>query len=358
MKTNAVTISTENIHDPKLEDMLQKGYFVINELAGTDGKFYGKKNLPAPKGDDLVQYTGEIRTRCEKLATEVSHYIQPDAYFPGAGIEAELYKEKAKNIEKEIKERENQNQTDEHEIRSFNQTTLQTRINWAIISTLIINIGETLFNTKAFQKTGENMLFSLIISICISFAVFVFSHMVPFIYKEAKSILQRRIIILGSLSFVTIVFIVLAFLRTSYLESHDVHINPFYFVVFNLFLFIVSTLVSYFILPPWSDIRQNSKNLKIYNAIKKRKKEIKELKVKREEIDEIVSERTKQRIRIAQHANYAADRIRKMYWESIEVFKANNLKYRTDGLTPDCFKKAQPEPDIKDFNYTVNSITN
>lgn len=358
MKQNSVTFSTGNIQDPQLENMLQKGYIVINELAATDGKFYGKKNLPAHKGDDFAQYTGEIRTRCEKLATEASHYIQPESYFKDASIESEYLKEKDKNLENRIKEKEAQNLIDEHELRSFNQTSLHTRIQWAIISTLIINIGETLFNTKAFQKTGENMLFALIISICISFAVFIFSHLVPFLFKEAKNTMQKRLVIIGSFSFITIVFTVLAFLRTSYLESHDVHINPFIFVVFNLFLFTVSTLVSHFVLPTWTEIRQNSKNIKIYNAIKKRKKEIEELKAKIEEIKTIIAEHTQMRIRIAQHANYAADRIRKMYWESIEVFKSNNLKYRTDGLTPDCFKKSQPEPDIKDFNYTVSSLSN
>ena len=76
------------------------------------------------------------------------------------------------------------------------------------------------------------------------------------------------------------------------------------------------------------------------------------LKKEREKIKTIILERTKLRIRIDHYANYAADRIKKMYWEAIGIFKTTNMTFRSDGA-PDCFSEELPDPDINDFNYTV-----
>ncbi|MFH2141270.1 MAG: hypothetical protein ABIJ97_02520 [Bacteroidota bacterium] len=357
MKTKELTISTGNIHDPEMEAMMQKRDTELKEKAMKSAKFFAKKNLPAPKGDDLAQYTGELKTGYEKLATEINQRLQPGAHFPEARIDADFFKEQDKNLENEIKIREDQNRNDEYELGEFSQSTIPVRIRLTVISTLIITIGEVVFNTKAFQVTGESMLFALILSICISFAVFFFSHITSFLYKGVKNAIQKRLVIIGSLLIVSGLFTALAIFRSSYLQSHDVYINPFYFVIINLFFFIVSTTLSFFVLPSWSEIKENTSRLKTYYAIKKLKKEIEELKAKREQIKATILERTKVRLRIAHHVNYATDRIRKMYWETMEIFKTNNLTFRTDGITPDCFRKAQPEPDIYDFNYTVNSLS-
>jgi hypothetical protein len=353
MKTRAITISTGNIYDPVLEEMMQKRDTELKELARKNAKHFAKRNLPAPEGDSLIHYTGEIKAGYEKLAADVFHYLQPAAHFPEAKADADYFREKDNNLVKEINEKESQNHNDQYELNDFDQSSIPSRIKWAVIATLLITLGEIVFNTKAFQVTGESMLFALILSVCISFAVFVFSHVSPMLYKQAKTKLQRRLVIAGSIFFVTGLFSALAIFRSSYLATHDVHIEPFYFVIINLFFFIVSALLSFFVLPSWVEIKQNALRLKIHNAMKKRTKEIMQFKAERENIKSTILERTKLRIRIANHANYAADRIRKMFWESWEIFKTANLTFRTDGITPDCFSDIPPAPDIDDFNYTV-----
>ena len=93
--------------------------------------------------------------------------------------------------------------------------------------------------------------------------------------------------------------------------------------------------------------------LRQYHAIQKRKKEIEALKKKKEKIREMVVEKTKYRFMIIHYSNYTAERVRKMYWESIEIFKTTNLIFRTDGSTPDCFRDDLPDPDIDDFTFTI-----
>lgn len=355
MKKHEVSISNCNIYDPVLEEMMQKRDAEIKETARRNARHFAKRNLPAPTGGNISHLTGEIRAGYEKLASDVNFHLQPSAHLPEAKMDAEYYREKFNKLDAEKKEKEELNRNEEYELQDFDKSSIPVRIRWALFSTLIITLGEIMFNTKAFQITSENLLFALILSICISFAVFVFAHVAPLLYKGAKNKLQRIYVVIGSLALVTILFAALAIFRSSYLAVHNVYINPTYFVIINLFFFIVSALISFFVLPSWTEIKHNAMRLKIYFAIKKRKREIERLKIEIGKIKETILERTKLRIRIAHQANYAADRIRKMYWETLEIFKTTNLAYRTDSKTPDCFNEDLPEPNIEDFNFTLTA---
>lgn len=353
MKNQSISISSGNIYDPAMEDMMQKRDVELKELARKNAKHFAKRNLPSYRSDSLSHFTGEIKAGYEKLAADVSGYLQPSAHLPEAKMDAEYFREKVLGLENEIREKEAQNRNDEYELSDFDQSSIPSRIRWALIGTIVITVGEIMFNTKAFQVTGENLLFALILSICISFTVFIFAHIAPFLYKGVRTKMQRWLVIIGSLLLVTIIFTALAIFRSSYLAAHDVHINPAYFVVINIFFFTVSSLLSFFVLPSWSEIKGNALRLKVYNAMRKRMKEIDLLKAEVDRIKLTILERTKLRLRIAHHANYTADRIRRMYWESLEIFKTTNLTFRSDGKTPDCFSDSLPEPNIDDFNYTI-----
>jgi hypothetical protein len=354
MKSTEITIPTVQV-DPAIESTIRKADAALKELAAKNAEHFAKRNLPAPVGDTLAHYTGELKSGYEKIAADVFQHLQPAAHFPEAKIDADFFREKDGSIDKEISEHEHQNQNDEYSLGNFNPGLITSRIRWAVIATLIITFGEIMFNTKALQVIGGSMILALILSISVSFAVFLFSHLVPFLYKAAKNKLQRWLVILISLFLITSLFTALAIFRTAYLASHDVYIKPIYFVVINLFFFVVSSLLSFFVLPTWQEIKQNAHKLKIHLAIGKRKKRIEQLKKEKEVIRQTISERTKHRIRVVHCANYSAERFRKMYQESIAIFKRTNLAYRTDRCTPDCFSQLTEEPDITDVSLNLNA---
>jgi len=351
MKTNAITINSGSVHNPELEELIRIKDAELKEQSRKNAKHFASQNLPAKEGDNLSSYTGETKAGYEKLASDVLHNLQPEAHFPEAKMDADFFKEKDKNLEGEIKIREDQNRNEEYEIGNHNHGHILQRIFWAGFLTFIISVGDTIFNTKSFQVTGESLLFALLLSISVSIAVLVLSHITPFLYKAAKTKFYRRLVVFSSLGLATATFSVLAIFRSIYLAGHDVHINPSFFVIVNLFFFIVSTLLSFFILPTWDEIKQNAKHLLALKRINKRKKEIEQLKKQREEIKITILERTKERFRIIHYANYANDRIRKMYFEAVEAFKSTNLTYRTDKAMPECFSEEIPEPNIITITY-------
>ena len=177
--------------------------------------------------------------------------------------------------------------------------------------------------------------------------------MVPLLYKAAHTKLQRRLILAGAMLLVTGLFTALAIFRSQYLASHEVYISPGYFVLINQFFFIVSGLLSFFVLPTWAEIKQNAALIRLHRTILKRRKKIERLKQEREANRHQLSEKTKERIRLVHTANYSADVFRKMYKQSIEVFKRTNLTYRTDGRAPDCFSEVVEEADIHDVSLNV-----
>lgn len=352
---NAISIASGSPMDSKLEEIIRKKDANLKELAIKNAKHFAKRNLPAVEDDKLENYTGELKTGYEMLASDVLHHLQPGANFPEAKMDADYFKDRDKSLETEILEKQSQIHNHEYELGNHSEGNIGSRIRWAVIASLMIFSGEVIFNSKSFQVTGENFLFSLILSISISFTVMVFSHMVPFLYKETKSTLYRRGIIIGSLIFVTLIFSALAIFRTRYLANHEVNISPGYFILFNLFFFVVSTLFSFSILPSWSELKENSTKVGKVKAIKKLKDEIQILKAERDRIKQRILENTKQRVRIGFHANYVIDRLRKMYWETLEVFKSTNRTFRTDGAIPDCFSDILPEPNIEDFSFSLTT---
>lgn len=357
MKTQALTIASGNIYDPAIEEMIQKRDAELKEVVRKDAKHFAKAkpNLPAKEDETLAPYIDSIKTGYEQLASQIFQHLQPAAHIPEAKMDADYFKEADGELDVKIKSLEEENRHDEYDLGNYSAGSIPLRMWIAGLTTFIINIGEIIFNTKAFQVTGENMLFALILSICVSFAVFAFSHIAPFLYKKAKTVFQRRLVLFGSLFIVTGLFTALAIFRSTFLANHDVHIEPFYFVIINLFFFIVSTLLSFFVLPSWAEIKENASRIKLAFAITKRKKEIEKLKKEKDEIRKTILERTKNRIRIVHYANYTAERIRKMYFETVGIFKSTNLTFRTDHQMPSCFSEIVSAPDINDFEIMYNT---
>lgn len=348
MKTQAVTIAARQF-DPVLDSTIIEKNAELNELAKKEGQHHAKRNQPHPEGDHLENYTPVLRASYEKLGATIFHQLQPEAHFPEAKWDADYFKNKDAEAEKAIQKKEYEKQSMEHALGNYDPKIIHSRLRLALIITGLISLGDTFFNTKSFQVIGDNLLFALVISICVSASVFFFSHFVPFRYKEAKTIQKKRLIVIGTLLIATALFTAIAFLRTIFLASHDVHISPVYFVIINLFFFLVSTLVSHYMLPTMAEIKLNSQRMKQYRAICGMQGEIDRMKQEKEEAIKAALENKKQRARIVYAAHYTLDITRKMFKESLAHFKNENLIHRTDGKVPNCFSDEIPELDINEI---------
>ena len=353
MKTNALTPATSQ-HDPVLEKLIQTRDRELKEQAQKNAKHLATRNLPGKEDSDLSPYIGDLKTGYEALATDILSRLQPHTHYPEAKMDADYLREKDRLLENEIRKKEDSIRNELFELGDYNPKTIARRIRIVLVISIILALGEVVFNSKVFQITGENLLFALIISVSITVGVNLFAHLSVLQYKAAKTKLKRRLIVAASLTLATGVFIALALLRTRYLAAHHVDVSPINFVVFNLFYFIVTSLLSFYVFPTKEEIKLNHEKIVRLQAIEKMKKEAVALKGEREHLKEVILENTKHRIRISYYAHYLAERIRKKYHESVELFKSTNIIFRTDKFVPECFSHPAIEPNIE--SHTLNFI--
>jgi hypothetical protein len=357
MKTQLQTIIS-GLHNVELEAYITKKDAELKELMRSNAKHLAKTSRPIANGDKLSFYTGEVKSGYEQLSAYTNKFLQPDSQATQAKIEDDHFKQKAKSLSEAISHKENKINNAESQQEKHNSASISLRFWAVVIITFIISSGEAFFTTDSLQTLGGSLLFSLFISISISLAIMAASHMIPYIYKIQPTTLRRRIVLLISLVLVIGVFSGLAHLRSEYLAKQDIVANPLIFVLLNLFLFSVSTVLSYAYMPTWEEIKEHFRHVKLSRAIHKHKKENRSMKEEIEAITASVMEKTQDRINLGYYSMHSTKRIKALYKESVEVFKSTNLAYRTDGKTPDCFNDPIPELDIEEFTFSFTPNNN
>ena len=332
------TIKAETYRlEPVLERKIESEHNRILETSRKNALHLAEQNRPELRGDRLLPYINDQKAGYEKLVAEVHESIQPAANFPESKIDGDLYKLKCDEIDKSIQENERLNRDDKYHLGKYNPNGMIWRVVITIIITLLVYAGEAAFNTKAFLITGDNLLFALILSICLSFGVLVFAHISMNMVKIARTVIKRRFLVAGSFVLATCLFIALAIFRSRYLEAHQITVEPKYFVIINLFFFVVACLVSYYLMPTSKEFKDNEEKRKVHRRIENRIKENKLLLARKEKIQDTIAEVTKMRIRVAYLAKYVLNRVQKMFKESQAVFISTNLNFRKDGQCPTCF---------------------
>lgn len=356
MKQNSIALTSLH-NEPEIENLLGTTDAELKALAQRSARHYAANNRPQPVGDSLLPYIPEIISGYERHAADILRMLQPETHYPDGKMDIERASLKQANLDYEIEELEKKISSEEPSVKGFNEIEFnftKRKIVWVII---LMMAGETAYNTGAFQAISENLLFALILSVAITVAVVLAGHTAASLYKRAKDRTQRIGVVVGSFTIMSIVFYCFALLRTWYLSKHGVEINPLLFAVFNLFFFVVMALISFFFLPTWEELKNAKQLEKMHEALQKKKKDLKEKKALKENMQDVLHALNKARVRSIYYAKNVTESIRTRYREAVGQFIATNNRYRTDHKTPDCF--SQPIPDLNiDDSYFKSSVLN
>ncbi len=346
---------TSSQRNPEIEKLILTRDKHLKDLAQKNAQHFAKRNLPSPEDGSLGPYTNDIRSGYEALQAEMLQKLQPATHFPESSMDADHLKEKDKQLDVEIKKREDLNKNEEYEMGQYRPTSIRGRLQLALFVTIVLTVGETIFNAISFSVFGENLLFSLLLSFAISIAVLTLAHFGAFLIKAAKTSWQRWGITIATLVVASGLLSALAVFRSNYLAYHNVYISPFYFYQVNLFFFLVAGLISVLLLPTWQDIKDNMHKLKLEKDIKKRKSEVDSFKEQKANLKKIVLDNTKVRLRDAYYATYQIGYINKLYRETLEQFKTCNLSYRTDGQVPQCFNDSTSDLHKPEYDFLLEN---
>ncbi|TND10176.1 MAG: hypothetical protein FD123_424 [Bacteroidetes bacterium] len=329
---------------PELERTIAKKHGELKETAQKDARHFAKDNRPVPTDTNLDPYVGSIRAEYQKLILYTHQFLQPAALSAEASRMVRDGKQKLAHIASEIAKRIRENDNDSYTLGKMNIRKFILGAVLALVISLLVFAGETAFNNQAFQVTGESLIFTLAMSASISCGVFALAHIAPLMYKSAPSDKRKRQVVLGAGSIVVVLSIALANLRSLFF-SQELTVSPVYFVIINLFLFAVSALCSYYLLPSREELKEKQEGLKLYFAIEERKAAIEKLEAEKIKIETEIDEKLKQDIWITNYSATLSDYIQKLCRETIEEFKKTNLIHRLDRAVPECFNA--PVPDLE-----------
>lgn len=352
-----ITIEAGGVfHDPVVEEIVRKKGALLKEQGINNSRHFAMRNLPALEGDSYANYMGDLKAGHEELAADINRHLQTRAHMPEGKMDIDHKREVDKEMENKIQDRKHRNENLEHQLGNYIPGSVPLQILIVGIVTGAIAVTDSIFNTKAWQITGESILFAFLLSTGSAVAVFSFSHIAPFLYKAARTSFQKRLALWGSLAFATSFFIVFSIFRSRYLANHDVQVSPLWFVIVNLFLFVVSAATSLFCLPSWAEVKESAHKFMLWKNLQNGRRKLDELTRERERMKEELLARNMLRVRITHYANDTNEKIRKMCRVSMENFKVTNLSFRPDRRVPDCYSEPLPEPDIPDFIfYNVTS---
>lgn len=358
MKTKDQKSNSEGIYYERVDELIDKKFPKLLERAQMDGSHQGAGHNPAVDTSGIEPNIGVYKAACEAIIAEIMQFVMPASSREEAKMEADHYKEKDKILDEEITQKEEGKRQAKYKLGHSDAHGVAIKLIIVGVATLIFSIGDVFYNTMSFLITGENTFFALVLSCAFSFAIFLFSHVATFFYKSIKTPIQRRMVLIGTLLLVTALFYGLGIYRSMYLENHDVHVSPFSFVIFNLFLFIVSALLSFFILPSWKEIVENISRMKLLAEIARCTKEIEKLKKEKEEIKKILYEKSQGRIRNMDYAKRTMNRVNKHYHEIVSHYINAYINARKDGKVPKSFTRKIPDLDISDYEFIIHSPVN
>ncbi len=349
MKPSIIPIKkTITSHD--VENMIETEHARVKAEAYNDGKHDGMKEPAQPlvKKDKLVHHI-HFKSKYENLVLKVLQIIQPISQL----AEGRKYKDLADAVSKKLGEVINNLEKHicilKQELSLYNPSEIASRIRTTLWIGFGIFIGEVYLNTKAFQVTGDNLISCLMISASVSLCVSLGAHFAGRKYKDAKTKLEKWLVVIVSAACMAIVSSVIASLRATFMQRIGVEVNPFYFTVFNLVFFLISPFATWYYHPTREEIEQNRKSLHKLKLLEKLEREKQQKENELQEHEKVKNETLSKYIGALMEAEYCIERIKIMYRESVDEYKKANRMGRKD--FPDCFNDEIPELDIPNINF-------
>jgi hypothetical protein len=354
MKNKLAEIS--NFRSENVEKLVAEETADIKNFAKKLGKSYAESRFPPASGIKLISVIGEVKARCEKLCISVCKELQSATHFPEVNsdrISVEAEKEKANEIIKDLKYK---NQDTEAEQKKLNVNGIYRNVREVRIKTALFFAAEALFTSLSFQFFGENLLMSILIAIPFTMAVSEYAHLVAMQYKKYQHPIKRRLFLLASILFASFVFFGLSYFRSQALGKEGISIATLFFVMINLFIFLVSAFLHY----KYSLTKEEKIKYHTYKKLKEemdqRKAEIEMIVQHFSDMDAKLQEKAMLAFQLEHYAKNTIEEIKKDYEEAVEKLKSTNTLLRNDNVYPECYLEPTPKLEINyDFNlYKFN----
>ncbi len=356
MNTKLQEISS--IYSEKLEKLIAEISAEIKNYAKNLGASLAERNYPPAQGVTLASIVAGVKARFEKLAITACKELQSAIHFPEVNTERLKVDAQIKRGHELTNELRYKNQNDETEQKKLNVSAIYNNVREMRAKTLLFFAAEAFFTSLSFQFFGENLLVSILIAIPFTMAVSEYAHLVAQQYRKYQVPLKRKIFLILATLFAALVFLGLSYFRSMALGKEGISIGTLFFVLVNIFIFLVAAFLHYRYSPTKEELLKFRAHKKLKDEIDKRDAEIKKIEQHMEELKDKLNEKAMLALQLDHYAKNTLEEIRMLYREAIAELKDTNLRLRTDKVDPKCFSEPTPELEINyDFNFYKSTST-
>ncbi len=317
----------------------------------TAGRF-AELGKPDKNEKNLLPYIHQIHSAYSSLLATVHTNLGTTTTHQIGKINHQITTANKKRLQKDLRELQEAGRQEKLDGGVQDYTEVKIRLVFALLLSGLLHIGETFFNISAFQVFGDMWLASAALAFALSIALFCWSHALPVFVKREVEKQRKILIVVGGIGIVTVIFTVLGLLRSQMLVLHTQQsVSAVYFVLLNLFVFIASAVVSYFLLPEWEAIKALIQSRKKQHEKRQRQQNYKALTQQEKHLHTQAEQHVKNRILNIGQAYDLERQIHLWYREAVGVFIQENLIRRSDGITPKCF--ASGVPPLKGIYYLL-----
>ena len=344
-------------YNEKIEQIIKNEVNEINIIAKNLATNYAERQFPPIAGVKLNMVIEEIKARYEKLGIKVCKELQSAVNQPEVATDRLKVEAEIKKTSNTINELENKGNQAEKEQQNLNIEGHYQTLKEVRIKNILFFGAEVLFTSLSFQFFGENLLISILIAIPFTLSVSEYAHLVAMQYKKYTNVLKRRIFLLASILFASLVFFGLSYFRSQALGKEGVSVSTFFFVLINLFIFLVSAFLHY----KYSMTKEEKISYHIYKKLKKEKEKYDAkaelLRQHISDMDTQLQDKGVLTLHIDDFAKTSLKEIQKYYEETVGKLKSTNLLLRTDNVIPECFSEATPKLEI-DYDFDFYKFNN
>ncbi len=347
--TNNYGIKIDGYRNAELENYIDKEHKrIVEEVAIPIAREQGEINQPDPNDTKGNSHFRIIRSKYQRIVHYAKTKIQAEAdYFHTTEKEKQDDEEQVQ-ITQDLYLVNEKNRKKKADIERFDQYLISKDKKWIWLKfwKAIIIFADIGFSAAAFESMGFTLLIAIAVGIGFGVVIYFCSDIIPNIIRKGKTKSQRISITVLFFLILAVVFYFLGTLRTLRFnqdpELFGLGLNPFVFMILNLFFFAVATAITFYGKPTKEEI----KKIQELNVKQKELKEFKNEKLRLEkESQKRRDNKVNNRVSSAQIMLYATNieaYILTLYSEAYETYVTTNLTNRLDRLVPVCFDEGPP----------------
>ncbi|HZY40338.1 MAG TPA: hypothetical protein VFE53_26990 [Mucilaginibacter sp.] len=340
------TLTKIRYHQPDLDARVASRPKEIELGIISNAENYGGRNQPAADNENVQSFFEEDHLKFQGLIDEVNQSLQVNTSIHHVVEHKQVTENKVREVlnkQSVVRQKQNQNTAQLHGKKPpFSKRILR----FILIATAVLIFGDVIFNIPVFVTYGYNKAEAFFLSLIFAFLLGILAHFFKRIISWGKTVWQQRIIAIGLLLLMVVLFYTMAAHRAQFLEvqasddaAKTISVSPIPFAIISLLLFLGAVVINDFYFP--SKVQRDA--MLEYQRLIKEKQELDDeyARLKNEEaaIENDHVEVRHMNASILEYGCSLEELIISKAHEGFALWKKHNMLYRKDNCRPRSFDK-------------------